>query len=287
MRRHRVWTSLCGLLFFGIQSCGFADHELEPPDTGSIDTLVDGKADSNRRIRCEQRRASCEQTCFREFGQTWGTLSLTYQVCMRECYEFYEDCQQRSVTIPADPEKCEIETVSWDQPESDGVCGYWGYCGPTAASNIVSMVCGQNICPRDLAKSCFSWNPGTTPGKLAGALSDVHGCGTWEVCHGDIEATDLLSDLEDELPVPVLLDWEGNTVMHWVTVVQIQRQRGQCHAIFNHWGRQDEMPCDEFLKRWSLTATLGGAATIATRTLSPFTYVCQTETAAGRRVCEE
>jgi hypothetical protein len=270
-----------------VQSCGFAD---ESPDADNIPVpgeYVDQKADSVHGERCERERLSCEQTCFREFGQTWGTLSLSYRVCLRQCRDFYEDCRQKAVTIPADPAVCDTDTVSWDQPDSDGVCGYWGYCGPTAASNIVSMVCGGSICPRDLADTCFSWAPGTTPANLARALSEVPGCGTWEACAYDLDHPDPLSELERSLPVPVLLDWKGNTVMHWVTVVGVQRQTGVCRVTFNHWGRQDKMLCDEFLQRWSLTATAGGAATVATRTLIPFTFVCQTETESAPRTCDE
>ncbi len=64
--------------------------------------------------------------------------------------------------------------------------------------------------------------------------------------------------------------------MHWITVMDIQFSPS-CSVVFNHWGRQETMACNEFLERWSLAEETIGQSALAGRILQPFTYVCQVE----------
>ena len=141
---------------------------------------------------CVAARISCEQMCFQEYGQTWGTLSPLYNACMDECHDQFERCTQRANPVRPKPGYARQFTYSWDQPSSDGVNGYYGYCGPTAASNLLANACGIMLPPRSLAEACFGIGPGTTPGALVGALNDIEGCGHWVVDHANASENDPL-----------------------------------------------------------------------------------------------
>jgi len=227
--------------------------------------------------RCEQDRIHCEQMCFREYGQTWGTWSITYNACMDQCLEIYEVCTHRPNPIAAHASYARDSSYSWDQPTSDGINGYYGYCGPTAGANLLTNTCGARISPRRISETAFSWTPGTTPKKLVSALNAIEGCGQWAVCHPSPRDADVLGTLERLLPVATLLEWEGALDIHWVTVVDLRRTGSQCNVVYNHWGIQDRMTCNDFISRWSLVDATLGATTVATRALKPFTFVCQTD----------
>ena len=55
----------------------------------------------------------------------------------------------------------------------------------------------------------------------------------------------------------------------------------RCEVIYNHWGGQASMECNEFLERWALTESSLGQATLASRLAKPFTYVCQVNSVAN------
>ena len=193
--------------------------------------------------------------CFQEYGQTWGTLSPLYNACMDECHDQFERCTQRPNPVRPKPGYARQFTYSWDQPSSDGVNGYYGYCGPTAASNLLANACGVMLPPRSLAEACFGIGPGTTPSALVGALNDIEGCGHWVIDHANASENDPLETLHRRRPVAVLLDWQGALDLHWITLVDVVRTGGSCHVVYNHWGRQDRMDCNEFVERWSLTTS--------------------------------
>jgi len=232
---------------------------------------------------CRQKRVWCEQGCFDRFGQTFGTLSPFYNACIKECKVVYEKCSHKPHRLAARKGYAKRATYSWDQPSSEGVNGYYGYCGPTAVSNLMMNLCHANVSPRYVSKMCFSWAPGTTPGNLVYALNELGHCGRWALCRPNPNSSDTLGDLARQLPVATLVEWEGALSMHWVTVVDIHRTAGSCAVVFNHWGRQERMECNDFIKRWSLADTALGGVSVASRTLNPFTYVCQTSPAEWQR----
>ena len=227
--------------------------------------------------RCLSARIRCELACFDRFGQTWGTLSPRYNWCMDECLERFERCSHRAHRIRATEGFADTTTYSWDQPTSDGVNGYYGYCGPTAASNLMANVCGVMKAPRDVSDMCFSWTPGTTPGNLVYALNAVGHCGRWAVCQPSPQDADVLGTVAEQLPVAALLDWDGSGTLHWITLVDINRTGGRCKVVFNHWGKQQRMGCNDFIGRWSLLESNVGWSSVASRVLKPFTYVCQAQ----------
>ena len=93
------------------------------------------------------------------------------------------ECRQRPHQIEPRQGYTDERTYSWKQPQSEGPNGYYGYCGPTAASNILANLCGIMVSPQELAEACFGLEPGTTPQALADALNEIDGCGKWRVCH--------------------------------------------------------------------------------------------------------
>jgi len=227
--------------------------------------------------RCLSSRIRCEQSCFERFGQTWGTLSRRYNGCLDTCLEAFEWCSHKAHRIRATEGFAHQTTYSWDQPTSDGVNGYYGYCGPTAASNLMANVCGVLVAPRAVSDMCFSWTPGTTPGNLVYTLNTLGYCGRWAACHPRPDDADPLSTLAKQLPVAALVDWDGSGTLHWITLVHINRTRGPCRVVFNHWGKQTRMGCNDFIERWSLMESNVGWSSVASRVLKPFTYVCQVQ----------
>lgn len=259
-------------VFLVLWGCGEGD--LHAPVEG---TEVSGLETVEEKSRlCESARINCEQMCFREYGRTWGNWSPTYNACMDVCAEQYEVCTHRPHPIEARTGFARKRTYSWDQPSSDGINGYYGYCGPTAAANLLMNTCGIRVSPRQISETAFSWTPGTTPHNLVAALNEIEGCGRWAVCHPSPHDGDVLGTLEKLMPVATLMDWDGALDLHWITVVDVRRTAGSCHLVYNHWGRQQRMECNEFLTRWSLVETTLGSTSVATRALEPFTFVCRT-----------
>ena len=173
--------------------------------------------------------------------------------------------------VPA--ERTEDPTYSWEQPPSKGVGGYYGYCGPTAAANLVTNECGHRITPITFAAVSFGWGPGTSPRSLVRTLNQMGRCGYWSLCGHDEGDFDVFRSLENNLPAATLMDWSIKG-MHWVTVVAIHREP-RCEVVFNHWGRQEVLDCDTFIERWSSRSTSLGSTAVASRVVQPFTYVCR------------
>lgn len=220
---------------------------------------------------CVGDRVDCEDFCIDEYGGGWlGTMSPSYIACIYECDQMYAECQQAMNTI-------DDGTISWEQPTPDAQSPYWGYCGPTSAANLVSMYCGRTVTPMEFASCTFNWtNPGTLPSDLADCLNTIGNCGTWEVCNADATIFgDPLTELGNNAPTSVLLDWDGSGTMHWVTVVGVD-MGPPCEVTFNHWGRQETLDCNEFTNRWSMTNSTAGMGGILVSALDPFTYLCMT-----------
>ncbi len=72
--------------------CAEVEESEAPTETQAEVTTEDVEEKSRR---CRSARIQCEQMCFYEYGQTWGTWSLTYNACMDECLEQYERCTHR------------------------------------------------------------------------------------------------------------------------------------------------------------------------------------------------
>ena len=221
--------------------------------------------------QCVLNEIKCEQQCFYDHGQLVGTLSPFYNSCMSRCEDELNECLQ-SVRVLA-PTKTDQVTYSWEQPPSEGIGGYYGYCGPTAAANLVTNICGHRVTPMKFAEESFGLGPGTHPQTLSHALNELGCCGEWSVCEHDPSRVDVFQELQKNLPAAVMLNWTARS-LHWITVMQVNYSPS-CEVIYNHWGGQATMDCNQFLERWALTESSLGQTSIVSRLLRPFTYVCQ------------
>ena len=79
---------------------------------------------------------------------------------------------------------------------SEGIGGYYGYCGPTAAANLVTNVRGHRITPRRFASEAFGLGPGTPPSSLSKVLNELACCGEWSVCQHDPTEVDFFQELQ-------------------------------------------------------------------------------------------
>ena len=124
-------------LLLAVLMGGCADLE-SPESLEGPHSLVSGVAEKSS--LCMRRRIACEQGCYAHYGQTWGTLSPLYNACMDECQRGFTECteRQRPHRVEPRPGHARERTYSWEQPDSEGPGGYYGYCGPTAASNLLA-----------------------------------------------------------------------------------------------------------------------------------------------------
>ncbi|MEE2786822.1 MAG: hypothetical protein VX589_05750 [Myxococcota bacterium] len=220
---------------------------------------------------CQDRHAECESVCRSTYRNVIERLFPFLNACTRQCREDEQTCIQRANIIHGT--EAAHGSISWGEPDAEGIGGYFGFCGPTAAANLVANMCGQTVSPRTFASQSFSWGPGTTPQRLANALNSLGQCGTWAQCQTTADGRDPLAQMAERLPVGVLVTWSARS-LHWVTVVEVT-QGPACTIRFNHQGRQDRLSCDAFLELWSLGETLAGRVAVATGILKPFTFVCQ------------
>jgi hypothetical protein len=177
--------------------------------------------------------------------------------------------------------RCKDGTVSFVQPDSEGVRGYEGKCGQTAASNALFTLCRIAAHPKSYADYYLSdVTPGVRPGTLEEGLDDMFeknnsNCpsGNWRIDDAD-NSNDFWNNIEKGLrvyysseqitlrtrdngekiyrkPVIAMIRTPGDHVLHWVTIVDlIGKDSPSCKVIFNHWDDQYEVPCYPFA-RWS------------------------------------
>ena len=243
--------------------------ELDKNDP-SLSEQVERISDENNSL-CVLNHIKCEQRCFYDYGQTFGTLSPFYNSCMSKCEATLDRCLHNVNIVPS--KRTDEATYSWEQPPSEGVGGYYGYCGPTAAANLVTNICGHRITPMRFADESFGVGPGTSPNALSHALNEIGCCGEWSVCKHNVLKVDVFQELQKNLPAAVMLNWSARS-MHWITVMQVN-YTPRCQVIYNHWGGQATMECNEFLERWALTESSLGQTALVSRAVQPFTYVCQ------------
>ena len=251
---YRLWVlGMCACIatVFGCQSTDERSNEADvnPPATRPLlaakdDSYYFGEYQSSvRRDQvCRTRQADCEAVCRTAYQNLIERLFPFLNACTRQCRDDQQICLQRANVIrrPND----DGETISWSEPNAEGIGGYFGFCGPTAAANLVANRCRQTVSPRTFATESFSWGPGTTPERLANALNSLGQCGTWAQCQTTADGADPLAQMAEHLPVGVLVTWTARS-LHWVTVVAVNRGPA-CTVIFNHQGRQDRLSCDSF-----------------------------------------
>lgn len=126
---------------------------------------------------------------------------------------------------------------SWDQPDSQGWFDQYGYCGATAASNLL-RVYGQEVSPQEaIDAGAWSW-VGTRPATLAAYLRGHHAdleCAL-RTATSDAAALALLrEDAASGTPVVVLF-MTGKLNAHWVTVIGVEGTGDDTKVLVMSWG---------------------------------------------------
>ncbi len=152
-------------------------------------------------------------------------------------------------------------TISNEQPDSDSWFGYSkgeGYCGQTAAANVIQMLMGNTVTVEQAARECTDFTPGTRDDTLRDYLEQETGK-DWSIVAGtsrDQALNNLVTavyNLDTKArglritPIPVHVS-TSNKGSHWVTVVGVDTTAGI--VTFNQWGGQYTEDLDTFMGRW-------------------------------------
>lgn len=133
-------------------------------------------------------------------------------------------------------------SISWSQPDSNGVGGWEGFCGQTATANLLTTFEEGQTSPHEVSRAADDWTPGSKPSTLMRAINKLAKDGS----KYEISSSKDLSGATPQNPIVTLLEWDDSGTYHYVSVIGV---RGG-EVIFNHWGRQDKLSEDEFDKRW-------------------------------------
>jgi hypothetical protein len=139
----------------------------------------------------------------------------------------------------------------WDQPPSEGTFGQYGYCGATAAANLLLWY-GRTVSPtRAIEDGCWS-AIGTFPGDMAAYLKKHHASldcyyqWMWPW-------SDALAGLRNALAVgrPVIVEFMTDTFnAHWVTVTGIRGGGDDPDVIVMSWGRYHKIRWSTLKSAW-------------------------------------
>jgi hypothetical protein len=140
---------------------------------------------------------------------------------------------------------------SWDQPDSEGIVGQNGYCGATAAANLLHWY-GKEVSPRQaIDGGCWSYI-GTRPAQLGKYMKNTYpdlGCAYGTM---DYDA-DALGNLRAALAVgrPVVVEFmTGSLNAHWVTVIGVRGAGEHPELVLMTWGRFVTAKWDDFKDAW-------------------------------------
>jgi hypothetical protein len=140
---------------------------------------------------------------------------------------------------------------SWAQPESEGIFGQNGYCGATAASNLLRWY-GKEVSPRQaINDGCWSYI-GTRPSTLAAYLQNKHaelGC-SYRTFSWDADA---LGALRAAIAAghPVLIEFmTGQLDAHWVTVIGLRGPDQDPQLVVMSWASFYTLQWSEVMDAW-------------------------------------
>lgn len=140
---------------------------------------------------------------------------------------------------------------SWQQPDSEGLFGRFGYCGATAAANLLGWY-RQNVSPRQaIDGGCWS-NIGTLPSSIANYLSTSFpdlGCAAGTLPY----EADSLASLRNAVGRghPVLIEFmTGGLDAHWVTVIGFQGAGNNPKVVVMSWGGFYTIQWDALQDAW-------------------------------------
>lgn len=176
--------------------------------------------------------------------------------------------------------RCNDGTVSFVQPPSEGWWGAEGKCGQTSVSNIIYMFCKRAAHPKTYVDHYLSdITPGVRPGTLTSGLNDIFNklddCPNvdWDVEVENNEKS-YIAEIERSLktnrslpnlvkrtrkdgteiqrrPVSLLIRVPNSKKgLHWVTAVDLVREKNSCDVFINHWDDQYKVPCN-LIAKWS------------------------------------
>lgn len=147
--------------------------------------------------------------------------------------------------------------ASWDQPPSEGSFGQYGYCGATAAANLLRWY-DREVSPRQaIDDGCWS-SVGTRPATLAAYFRKHHpelGCELTQVPGG----ADALSLLKYDLMLgrpTILLFMTGGLNAHWVTAIGVDAKGPNPNVLVESWGKYYAIPWAKLEPAWR--AAYGG-----------------------------
>ena len=126
---------------------------------------------------------------------------------------------------------------SWSQPDSEGILGQNGYCGATAASNLLRWY-GRDVSPRQaIDGGCWSYI-GTRAPTLANYLREKQpdlGCWYGTMSWDADALTNLRTALAGGRPV-VIQFMTGALNAHWVTVIGVRGAGADPTIVVMSWG---------------------------------------------------
>lgn len=140
-------------------------------------------------------------------------------------------------------------SVSWGQPESNGLGGWEGFCGQTGTANLLTTCEGKDISPHDVARSADDWTPGSHPSTLMRAIGKLAA----DPSKYQTSSSSDLSSASPVRPIVCLLQWSGK-VFHYVSVVGVANNV----VTFNHWGTQATLSTTDFDNRWGFRGSVDG-----------------------------
>jgi len=175
---------------------------------------------------------------------------------------------------------CKDNSISYNQPASEGIIEQEGMCGQVAMSNMYHMYCNWNISVSSVDSSYANdYTPGTRPTTITNGLNRLFSpnsdCPTGYFSnYNAINETDYIStitaaiyqnvgvnqlerlntsgDTAKKSPIAILFSLPGSKkVLHWVTVVDVEfHEGGKCNMIVNSFGNQYTVPCN-VMASWS------------------------------------
>jgi hypothetical protein len=141
--------------------------------------------------------------------------------------------------------------TSWAQPDSEGILGQNGYCGATAASNLLGWY-NLRVSPREaIDGGCWSYI-GTTASRLATYLRTTHpqlGCARGTLGFDDDALGALRGAIGSGHPVIVQF-MTGSLNAHWVTVVGIRGAGSNPQLVVMTWGKFMTVRWADFQDSW-------------------------------------
>ena len=142
---------------------------------------------------------------------------------------------------------------SWPQPPSDGIFGQWGYCGATAAANLLRWY-GREVSPKEaIAKGCWSYLAGTFPGTLRDCINAI--APNLDCSLGNARARapldDLRAHLQDGHPV-IVLYMTGVFEAHWVVVTGVEGDDSDANVIAMSDAHYISLRWSELGRAWGL-----------------------------------